>query len=106
MFVHFVLREASMPQEVDTIEPDAVADIPAPDLNTKPPRRRAPAGACDCHLHIFGEPNKVELNPGREYTPAEADLAQHHNRDIRLSSMHEKGGPQQDSLFTTKLNIA
>ncbi len=65
-----------MSQEIDEVEPDAVADIPGPDLNTNTPRRRAPTGTCDCHLHIFGAPNKVKLNPGREYTPAEADLLQ------------------------------
>jgi hypothetical protein len=32
-----------------------VADIPGPDLDTKAPKRRAPAGSCDCHLHIFGD---------------------------------------------------
>ena len=58
------------------IEPNAVATIRGPDLDTKAPKRRAPAGACDCHLHIFGSPEKVPLNPVREYTPAEATLGQ------------------------------
>ncbi len=70
------MTKEMMTKEIDAVEPNAVADIPGPDLNTKTPRRRAPAGACDCHLHIFGKPNKVKLNPGREYTPAEADLEQ------------------------------
>ena len=66
----------SMEHEADAIEPDAVADIPGPDLEIKTPKRRAPAGSCDCHLHIFGNPNKVKLNPKRDYTPPKATLAQ------------------------------
>jgi len=58
------------------IDPDAVATIPGPDLTTKPPKRRAPPGACDSHLHIFGKPSEVPLSPKRRYTPAEATLEQ------------------------------
>ena len=28
-----------------------------------------PAGACDCHTHIFGDPKKFRLFSGRTYTP-------------------------------------
>lgn len=28
--------------------------IPGPDPQTRPPRRRFPAGACDAHCHVFG----------------------------------------------------
>jgi hypothetical protein len=28
-----------------------------------------PAGACDCHTHIFGEPEKFPFFAGRVYTP-------------------------------------
>jgi predicted TIM-barrel fold metal-dependent hydrolase len=31
-----------------------------------------PAGACDCHTHIFGEPEKFPFFPGRVYTPEPA----------------------------------
>jgi predicted TIM-barrel fold metal-dependent hydrolase len=31
-----------------------------------------PAGACDCHTHIFGDPNKFPLFSGRVYTPETA----------------------------------
>jgi len=60
----------------EALDPDAVATIQGPDLETKPPKRRAPAGSCDCHLHIFGKPSEVPLNPRRSYTPAEATLEQ------------------------------
>jgi predicted TIM-barrel fold metal-dependent hydrolase len=39
------------------------------------PRERAPDGACDCHCHVFGPPDRYPLSPGRAYTPAEASLA-------------------------------
>ena len=63
-------------KEIDRIEPNAVANIPGPDLNVKKPKRKAPPGATDCHHHIFGAPNKVPLNSNRQYTPAEANLEQ------------------------------
>ena len=65
-----------MTKEIDRIEPDAVSDIPGPHLDTNAPKRRAPAGAWDCHLHVFGDPTKVKLNPKRDYTPPEANLEQ------------------------------
>lgn len=63
-------------KEIDQIEPNAVADIPGPDLNVHKPKRKGPPGATDCHHHIFGAPNKVPLNSNRQYTPAEATLEQ------------------------------
>jgi len=85
-----------MTKEVDAIEPNAVADIPGPDLNTKTPHPKAPPGSCDCHHHIFGAPNKVALNPGRQYTPAEGTLAQFEaksseSRTLSLSSRAHMG---------------
>ena len=63
-------------KEIDRIEPNAVANIPGPDMNVIKPKRKAPPGATDCHHHIFGAPNKVPLNSNRQYTPAEANLEQ------------------------------
>src|SRR5712672_2658975 len=31
-----------------------------------------PAGACDCHTHIHGDPEKFPFFPGRVYTPEQA----------------------------------
>ncbi len=31
-----------------------------------------PANACDCHTHIFGDPDKFPFSPGRTYTPETA----------------------------------
>jgi predicted TIM-barrel fold metal-dependent hydrolase len=30
---------------------------------------RPPAGACDCHAHVYGPPERYMLRPGRRYTP-------------------------------------
>jgi predicted TIM-barrel fold metal-dependent hydrolase len=35
-----------------------------------------PAGACDCHLHIFGDPKQYPLSPTRTYTPETSTVAQ------------------------------
>src|ERR687892_137208 len=32
-------------------------------------------GATDCHLHIFGSPERYPFTPSRSYTPPEAPLA-------------------------------
>lgn len=42
-----------------------------------------PAGACDCHTHVFGDPEKYPFFPGRTYTPEPAtseELAAMHRR--------------------------
>ena len=35
-----------------------------------------PAGACDCHVHIFGDPQRYPFVPGRVYTPEPASVAE------------------------------
>ena len=35
-----------------------------------------PAGACDCHTHIFGDPARFAFWPGRVYTPEPASVAE------------------------------
>jgi predicted TIM-barrel fold metal-dependent hydrolase len=35
-----------------------------------------PAGACDCHTHVFGEPRRFAFAPGRTYTPEPASVAE------------------------------
>lgn len=34
----------------------------------------APAGACDCHTHVFGPPVLFSYDPARTYTPGQASL--------------------------------
>ena len=33
-----------------------------------------PAGACDCHVHVFGDPQRFPFSPSRTYTPEPASL--------------------------------
>ncbi len=35
-----------------------------------------PAGACDCHTHIFGDPRRFPFWSGRTYTPETASVAE------------------------------
>src|SRR5437764_11944357 len=59
--------------------------IPGPDRNTRTPKFKLPAQACDAHTHIFGPGNKYPYAPGRPYTPPDAPLG-----DFR--SLHKKLG--------------
>lgn len=47
-----------------------------------------PAGACDCHVHVFGPATRYPLAPDRAYTPPEASLED-------LLAMEEKLGVQR-----------
>lgn len=42
---------------------------------TNAPRRRAPAGSCDSHFHIFGSYDRFPLSAARPYTPPPALVA-------------------------------
>lgn len=35
-----------------------------------------PSGACDCHVHVFGDPQRFPFVPGRTYTPPVASVGQ------------------------------
>jgi predicted TIM-barrel fold metal-dependent hydrolase len=35
---------------------------------------RPPAGACDCHVHVFGPASDFPFDPARSYTPGDAPL--------------------------------
>ena len=39
-----------------------------PDPNPKTPRLRAPPGACDAHIHLFGPAAKYPFAPDSPYT--------------------------------------
>lgn len=47
---------------------------PPPDPSPEKPRFRAPAGACDCHAHVFGPEVTYPYAPTRGYTPPDALL--------------------------------
>src|SRR5258708_9744448 len=43
-----------------------------PAASATPVNFEVPAGSCDCHPHIFGDPEKFPYFPGRTYTPEPA----------------------------------
>jgi 2-pyrone-4,6-dicarboxylate lactonase len=43
--------------------------VQPPNRNTKEPLLKAPPGACDTHLHVYGSPDKYALSAERNYTP-------------------------------------
>jgi predicted TIM-barrel fold metal-dependent hydrolase len=43
---------------------------------TGKPLPRLPKGACDCHVHVFGDPSVYPYDPARTYTPGPATLDQ------------------------------
>ncbi len=48
-----------------------------PDLNPRRPRSSIPAGAVDCHCHVFEDPALYPLAKNRSYTPALAPLSEY-----------------------------
>ncbi|MEM7426241.1 MAG: amidohydrolase family protein [Pseudomonadota bacterium] len=45
-----------------------------PDPHPRPPGFAMPKGACDCHAHVIGPPDKYDYVPERSYTPPDALL--------------------------------
>jgi len=46
--------------------------IPGPDPDTRRPRVQYPAGACDCHAHVFGPQRRFPYLPNAAYIPPDA----------------------------------
>jgi predicted TIM-barrel fold metal-dependent hydrolase len=58
--------------------------IPGPDPATRMPAFRAPAGAVDCHTHIFGPPEIYPYAAKRPYTAPPAPLAMFQELHARI----------------------
>lgn len=56
--------------------------IPGPDPATRPSRVQFPAGACDCHAHVFGPQDRFPYLPTAAYIPPDA-LPQEYARMLR-----------------------
>jgi predicted TIM-barrel fold metal-dependent hydrolase len=41
-----------------------------------PVKFKVPEGACDCHTHVFGDPQRFPMAPARNYTPEPASVAE------------------------------
>jgi predicted TIM-barrel fold metal-dependent hydrolase len=77
----------------------AAPTIPGADPDTRRPRYTIPAGACDCHAHLFGPQERYPYDPGRRYTPPDATLAAY----IRMLGMigFSRGVLVQPSVYMT-----
>lgn len=62
--------------------------VPSPDLRPRRPGIEVPAGAWDCHAHIFGDPARYPYKPGRRYTPAPAGLDEYKRMLAALGIEH------------------
>ncbi|MBK1659256.1 amidohydrolase family protein [Paracraurococcus ruber] len=72
---------------------------PGPRDVTSKPGWRAPPGATDCHMHIFGPYGTYPLSPGRGYTPPEASIAMY--RDMLATIGLERTVVVQPSIYGT-----
>lgn len=54
-------------------------DCPGPDRQTRPPAFHMPAGACDCHAHIFGPQARFPFSAQRSYTPQDCTVQDYEN---------------------------
>jgi len=58
-----------------------------------------PAGACDCHTHVFGDPARFPFWSERTYTPPPADVAAW--RQVHRTLRMERGVIVQPSVYGT-----
>src|SRR4051812_12951907 len=55
--------------------PTTAPPCAGPDRQLRAPRFRMPAGAVDCHAHIFGPQARFPFSPERSYTPEDCTVA-------------------------------
>ncbi|RAI60499.1 amidohydrolase family protein [Roseicella frigidaeris] len=77
---------------------------PGPRPVTSKPGWRAPPGATDCHMHIFGPYDRYPLSPGRGYTPPEASLAMY--REMLSTIGLERTVVVQPSVYGTENEVS
>jgi predicted TIM-barrel fold metal-dependent hydrolase len=80
--------------EIRPAEPPACAP---PDPLTRPARLRIPKGACDCHAHVIGRPERYPFVAERTYTPPEATAASY-------LAMHDALGIQRGVLVQVSVH--
>jgi 2-pyrone-4,6-dicarboxylate lactonase len=64
----------SVAQLLDT---DGIPICVGPNTVPRKPKLKAPAGAIDCHAHIFGPVSRYPFSPKRLFTPPDVTLAQY-----------------------------
>ena len=65
-----------------------MADFLSHDRQTREPREKAPAGACDCHFHVFGDPARYLPTAAGSYSVPAATIDD-------LERMHKKLGVER-----------
>ena len=58
----------------DRAKTQEIPTCAGPNPDPGKPRLKIPAGSCDCHAHIFGNPGRYPFTPNRSYTPPEANI--------------------------------
>jgi predicted TIM-barrel fold metal-dependent hydrolase len=76
-----------------------VPDIPPPASDPHPPKIPFPAGACDCHAHVFGPQSRYRLLPKTHFVPHETPLRAYLRMLRRLGC--ERGVLVQPSVYGT-----
>ena len=66
---------------------------------TEPVGFSVPAGACDCHTHVFGEPARFPFAPSRTYTPGPATVAE--TREVHRALHTDRLVVVQPSVYGT-----
>ena len=61
----------------------AAPDCDPPPRHPAPASHKLPAGTCDTHFHVFGEPGRFPMDPRRNYTPHVCTLNQWPNSQLR-----------------------
>ena len=70
-----VLVSGAMAAAAGLFRRDSVLHAKAAQPTTKV-NFQVPVGACDCHVHIFGDPQRYPFIPGRVYTPEPASVVE------------------------------
>jgi predicted TIM-barrel fold metal-dependent hydrolase len=73
--------------------------ISGPDAHTRAPQAKLPAGACDCHAHVFGPQQKFPYVPEASFIPPDA-TGEDYVRMLRTLGC-ERGVLVQPSIYGT-----
>ena len=69
-------------------------------LPSSPPRTRLPQGACDCHMHAYGDPSVYPVNPQSPFRPVAGGTVEEYLKLQRLLGL-ERAVVVQPSAYGT-----
>src|SRR3989442_827713 len=73
--------------------------LAGPSQPATPVNFQVPSGACDCHVHLFGDPTRFPFSPVRTYTPEPASVEQ--LRALRKALHTDRTVVVQPSVYGT-----